>query len=98
MNCLPYLASYSILYPGAGSLLKPNILANRSKQFPTAISSVSPNIRYLSLNLKPFLAISYYLSVTARHIKNCRIFQICAHSPHFNMSNAVIYGYYGNLM
>jgi hypothetical protein len=44
-----FLANYSILYPGAGSLLKFIIRANLSKQFPTAISNVSPNILYFLL-------------------------------------------------
>lgn len=35
-----------MLYPGLGSLDKVRTLANRSKQFPTAISIVSPKIRY----------------------------------------------------
>jgi hypothetical protein len=35
-----------MLYPGAGSLGILIALANRSKQFPIAISKVSPKIRY----------------------------------------------------
>jgi len=36
-----------MLYPGLGSFDSPIILANLSKQFPTAMSSVSPKILYL---------------------------------------------------
>lgn len=41
-----FLASCSILYPGLGSFLSPMTRAKRSRQFPIAISSVSPNILY----------------------------------------------------
>jgi len=57
MYLLPFLASYSILYPGAGSLLIFKTLANLSKQLPTAISIASPNILYLLLQY----AITYVL-------------------------------------
>jgi hypothetical protein len=40
-----FFASCSILYPGLGSLPSPTTRANRSRQFPTAMSNVSPNIR-----------------------------------------------------
>ena len=36
----------SMLYPGDGSLGIRMALANRSRQFPTAMSRVSPNILY----------------------------------------------------
>jgi hypothetical protein len=56
MNVFPYLANYSILYPGDGSLDKFIIRANLlllffylSKQFPIAMSIVSPKILYLLL-------------------------------------------------
>ena len=42
-----FFAACSILYPGLGSFDNFRARANRSKQFPTAISIVSPNIRYL---------------------------------------------------
>lgn len=38
-----------MLYPGAGSLERLMILANLSKQFPTAMSKASPKIRYLKI-------------------------------------------------
>ena len=47
MYYVPFLANYSMLYPGAGSLEISQIRANRSRQFPTAMSIVSPNILYL---------------------------------------------------
>jgi hypothetical protein len=40
-------ANCSMLYPGLGSLDKFRMRAKRSKQFPTAISIVSPKMRYL---------------------------------------------------
>lgn len=40
-------AEISTFWPGEGSLLRPIIRANLSKQFPTAMSSVSPKILYL---------------------------------------------------
>jgi hypothetical protein len=39
------LAKTSMLYPGLGSFDRPNTRAKRSRQFPTAISIVSPKIR-----------------------------------------------------
>ena len=41
-----FLATCSMLYPGLGSLLKLITRANLSKQFPTAMSRVSPKMRY----------------------------------------------------
>lgn len=46
INILPFSASFSMLYPGAGSFDILAILAKRSKQFPTAISKAYPNILY----------------------------------------------------
>ena len=45
-QALAFLASCSMLYPGAGSLGRLSTRAKRSKQFPTAMSMVSPKMRY----------------------------------------------------
>lgn len=47
MNFLPSLASTSMLYPGDGSFDSPSTRAKRSRQLPTAMSIVSPKMRYL---------------------------------------------------
>ena len=50
MKCFPpFQASSSMLYPGDGSLESQITRANRSRQFPIAISIVSPKILYLPL-------------------------------------------------
>lgn len=49
MNLLPCLANCSMLYPGLGSLLRPNTRANLSRQLPTAMSMVSPKMWYRRL-------------------------------------------------
>ena len=50
INFVPFFASCSMLYPGDGSLLRPISRANLSRQFPTAMSIVSPKMRYLCGN------------------------------------------------
>ena len=52
------------MYPGAGSFGKLISLANRSIQFPIAISIVSPNILYLKYRVLMFwLLLKAYLSI-----------------------------------
>lgn len=46
-RCKLLLLTCSILYPGLGSFDIFKTRANRSRQFPTAMSTVSPKIRYL---------------------------------------------------
>lgn len=43
-----FFAACSMLYPGLGSLGSLSTRANRSSRLPTAMSMVSPNIRYLA--------------------------------------------------
>ena len=46
-RCFPFFASCSMLYPGEGEFDRFSVRANRSSMFPTAISIVSPKMRYL---------------------------------------------------
>lgn len=64
MNCVPCLASISMLYPGDGSLDRFSRRAKRSRQLPTAMSIVSPKMRYLAPPIRWERKVREWVSMT----------------------------------